>query len=346
MNKIFLPKVMTMGFSDNPSDVKIFKITDKTLEIAKNYILNDGLVAFPTETVYGLGANALSSQAIKNCYAAKGRPQDNPLIVHVHKDYDISTLVYDDKAYVKKLRDAFLPGPLTLVYKSRDKVSDLVSGGLDTLAIRVPKSEGAQRFLKYLDIPIAAPSANVSKHTSPVTADHVYGDFGDNISMILDGGRCEGGIESTVMDVTGDCPVILRKGLITAEMVKAVVGRCEYARSSSDLNKRSPGTKYRHYCPKTKTVLFECADFDGVKNLYKKSQNDGLKVLIMCREADAAHFDGLNVYSLGSTGNEMASRLYFGLHVAEEYDLLIGLKFPISDEVTLSVENRFLKAFG
>lgn len=335
-----------MTFSSNDEIVKIFKITDKTLEIARNYLLRNMLVAFPTETVYGLGANAFSDDAIRAVYEAKGRPLDNPLIVHVHKDYDISSLVYDDKEYVKKLREAFLPGPLTIVYKSKDVVSPLVSCGLHTLAIRVPSSIEAQRFLKFVDLPIAAPSANISKHTSPVTAEHVYEDFKDKIPMILDGGRCVGGIESTVLDATGDYPIILRKGLITAEMVKKVVGKCEYAGSSSDLNKRSPGTKYRHYCPKTKTVLFEKGDYEGVKKLYEEEVFKGNKPLITCVESDAENLKGLNVYSLGSNGEEMAARLYYGLHESERYDILIGIKFEVKDEIALSVENRFLKAFG
>lgn len=335
-----------MTFSSNDEIVKIFKITDKTLEIARNYLLRNMLVAFPTETVYGLGANAFSDDAIRAVYEAKGRPLDNPLIVHVHEDYDISSLVYDDKDYAKKLRKAFLPGPLTIVYKSKDTVSPLVSCGLHTLAIRVPSSKEAQRFLKYVDLPIAAPSANISKHTSPVTAEHVYEDFKDKIPMILDGGRCVGGIESTVLDATGDYPVILRKGLITAEMVEKVVGRCEYADNASELNKRSPGTKYRHYCPKTRTVLFEIGDYEGVKRLYNEEVLKGNKPLITCVESDAEKLKGLNVYSLGYTGKEMAARLYYGLHEGERYDILIGIKFQIKDEIMMSVENRFLKAFG
>ncbi len=335
-----------MTYSCSQSNIKIFKITDETLKIAKNYILNNELVAFPTETVYGLGANAFSDDAIRAVYVAKGRPLDNPLIVHVHKDYDLTELVYDDREYAKKLREAFLPGPLTIVYRSKNTVSKLVSCGLNTLAIRVPSSESAQRFLKYVNLPIAAPSANISKHTSAVTAEHVYEDFGDAIPMILDGGRCNGGIESTVLDATGEVPVILRKGLVTAEMVAEVVGKCLYAGSTSELNKRSPGTKYRHYCPRTTTVLCEKGDYESVKKLYSESLGRGEKPLVMCTKADEPYLSGLNLFSLGGSGSEMASRLYFGLHESEKYDLLIGIKFDVNDEVTLSVENRFLKAFA
>ena len=326
--------------------VKISKIDDNSLKKAKDYILADKLVAFPTETVYGLGANAFSDQAISAVYAAKGRPIDNPLIVHVHKDYDIAPLVYNDVEYVKDLKDAFLPGPLTLVYKSKETVSPLCSKDLGTLAIRVPSHEGAQRFLRAVDLPIAAPSANRSKHVSPVTAEHVLDDLGESVSLILDGGRCDGGIESTVLDVTGDTPVILRKGLITSEMIKSVVGKCEYAKDGSLLSARSPGTKYRHYCPKTVTVLFEEGDLDGALALYKKFVTEGKRPAIMAVGGVCEKLSGVFKFDLGFSGAEMAARLYYFLREAEKYDILIGIKFTPTDEIAAGVENRFLKAFG
>ncbi len=325
--------------------VNIYKIDDNSLKNAKYYVTHNMLVAFPTETVYGLGCNALSDEAVKAVYAAKGRPSDNPLIVHLPTDCSYEDYVFDNPM-AGDLRQAFLPGPLTLVYKSKNVVSPLVSCGLDTLAIRVPAHEGAQRFLRYVGIPIAAPSANVSKHVSPVTAMHVYRDFGSSIPMILDGGRCEGGIESTVLDVTGDVPVILRKGLVTAEMVKKVVGACVYAGDGSELSKRSPGTKYRHYCPKTETKLFERSQVNGALALYDDCVESGKTALIMCDSSVAKDISDKNVFDLGESGNVMANRLYYGLHEGEKYDLLIGIKFDVDDEVKLGVENRFLKAFG
>ena len=165
-------------------DSTIRKIDGYSLELAKKLISGGSLVAFPTETVYGLGANAYSDDAIKAIYDAKNRPLDNPLIVHVHKDYDITELVFDNDI-AKKIREKFCPGPITLVYNSKNKVSPLVSCGLSTLAIRIPSHESAQKFLEYVDLPIAAPSANVSKHTSPVTALHVFEDFKDiDVSIV------------------------------------------------------------------------------------------------------------------------------------------------------------------
>ncbi|MDE5548120.1 MAG: threonylcarbamoyl-AMP synthase, partial [Clostridia bacterium] len=215
------------------------------LERAKEYILQGGVVAFHTETVYGLGANAFDDEAVKSIFALKGRPADNPLIAHVHRDYDISKIVDEVPAYTEKLRKAFLPGPLTMVYPSKGKVSRYVSCGLDTLAIRVPSSETAQAFLREVDLPIAAPSANRSKHVSPVTAQHVYDDFEGEIPLILDGGACDGGIESTVLDCTGEIPVILRAGLVTREMIKSVVGACGVYEKKAGERPKSPGMAYK-----------------------------------------------------------------------------------------------------
>ena len=182
---------------------KIEKITPESLREAKNLIERGEVVAIPTETVYGLGGNAFDDNAVKKIFEVKGRPNDNPLIAHVHLDYDLLKIVDYDPPYAKKLREAFLPGPLTLVYPSKGKVSPFVSCGLDTLAVRVPAHEGAQAFLREVGIPIVAPSANLSRHVSPTSALHVYNDFAGKIPLILDGGECEGGIESTVCDCTG-----------------------------------------------------------------------------------------------------------------------------------------------
>ena len=199
---------------------EIKKITTESLKHAKKIIFSSGVVAIPTETVYGLGGNAFDDVAVKKIFEVKGRPNDNPLIAHIHSDYDLMKIIDYDPPYAKKLREAFLPGPLTLVYPSTGKVSSFVSCGLNTLAVRVPSHEGAQAFLKTVDTPIVAPSANVSKHVSPTSAKHVFEDFNGKIPLILDGGASVGGIESTVCDVTGEVPVILRPGLITKEMIE------------------------------------------------------------------------------------------------------------------------------
>lgn len=325
---------------------EVLKIDDYSLTKAKKLLNNDMLVAFPTETVYGLGANALSSDAIRKIYQAKNRPLDNPLIVHVPLDYNIDEIVYDSPL-AKRIREAFLPGPLTIVYNSKNVLSPLVSCGLETLAVRCPSLEASQQFLSFVNVPVAAPSANISKHTSPVTAKHVFEDFDGKIPLILDGGRSQGGIESTVLDLTTDKPIILRKGLISASDVKNVVGECVYAEENSELNKRSPGTKYRHYTPKVETAFFDKSSLNKAVKLYKQAEKNGKKAYFMCDGFVANELVGYNVFDLGTSGKSMASRLYFYLHESEILcDLLIGISLTCCDELVLSVNNRYLKAFA
>ena len=324
------------------------KLSPSSLALAKELIEKGELVAFPTETVYGLGALATSDDAIKKVYQVKGRPSDNPLIVHLHKDYDLSLLV--EKAYggyAEKIAKAFLPGPLTMVYKSKGTVASSLSCGLDTLAIRIPQSAEAQEFLAFVNQPIAAPSANISKHISPVTATHVYEDFNGKIPLILDGGRCVGGIESTVLDVTGEIPVILRKGLITAEMIKSVVGVCEYAEEKRVAEVKSPGMKYTHYTPNCETALFERSEVQQAINYCEEYEKLGKKVVFLTdNEMIALLPKDKNILSLGGSAEEMASNLYQLLHDGEKYDCIISFKLKIDNELMLSVNNRFSKAFG
>lgn len=327
-------------------ETRILQVDDASLAEAKKIIENDGLVAFPTETVYGLGAFACSSVAVKRIYEAKGRPSDNPLIVHVHKDYDLTSLVEITNDYAKKIAEAFLPGPLTIVYKSKGAVAPEVSCGLNTLAVRVPSSKSAQEFLRYLDMPIAAPSANISKHTSPVSAEHVYGDFKGKIPLILDGGRCSGGIESTVLDATGEFPVILRKGLVTAEMIKKVVGKCVYADEKTEGKVRSPGMKYSHYMPKTCTALFGREQIEAAKSFYKEQLSSGKRPVFMADAEIAKSLGGCELLCLGATDAEMAENLYEALHEGEKYDVIISFELKVDTEIMLGVNNRFSKAFG
>ena len=291
-------------------NTKVLTIDDKSLEFAEQIIKGGGVVAFPTETVYGLAANAFDTAAVESIFAIKGRPNDNPLIVHVHKDYDVSELVSDIPEYAKLLADAFLPGPLTMVYKSKRTVSDAVSCGGDTLAIRIPSHEGAQRFLKKVGLPIAAPSANVSKHVSPVTAEHVFDDLHGKIPLILDGGKCSGGIESTVLDCTGDVPCILRSGLVTRDMIAAVAGGCDEYVLKDGERVRSPGLKYKHYSPKCQTSLFAFQDRQLAFNLYNEKESAGVKVWLMCDSVVAAESHCKNILNLGETAGEIAANLY------------------------------------
>ena len=324
---------------------EILPLGSDLLARAKELLLAGELVAFPTETVYGLGADARSDAAVENIYRVKGRPSDNPLIVHVHKDYDLSLLVEDDRSYAAKLREAFLPGPLTLVYKSRGRVSAKVSCGLDTLAVRVPSHPSAQEFLKYVGIPVAAPSANISKHVSPVSAQHVYDDLHGKIPLILDGGACSGGIESTVCDVTGDYPVVLRQGLVSREMIESVTGKCGLYVPKAGEQVRSPGMKYKHYAPACRTCLFEADEIGKALTCFYRNRDAGMRVLILCEEAAADNFPSDSVLRLGNTAEEMAANLYALLRDAEtKADMLIAVKPHARGGVMDGVLNRLCKA--
>ncbi len=324
---------------------EILPLGSDSLARAKELLLAGELVAFPTETVYGLGADARSDAAVENIYRVKGRPSDNPLIVHVHKDYDLSLLVEDDRSYAAKLREAFLPGPLTLVYKSRGRVSAKVSCGLDTLAVRVPSHPSAQEFLKYVGIPVAAPSANISKHVSPVSAQHVYDDLHGKIPLILDGGACSGGIESTVCDVTGDYPVVLRQGLVSREMIESVTGKCGLYVPKAGEQVRSPGMKYKHYAPACRTCLFEADEIGKALTCFYRNRDAGMRVLILCEEAAADNFPSDYVLRLGNTAEEMAANLYALLRDAEtKADMLIAVKPHARGGVMDGVLNRLCKA--
>ena len=328
-------------------ETKIESITSDSLEEAKEIIQKGGVVGMPTETVYGLGGNAFDDDAVKRIFEVKGRPNDNPLIAHVHTDYDLSKIIDYDPPYAKKLRDAFLPGPLTLVYPSTDKVSPYVSCGLNTLAVRIPSHEGAQSFLRAVDIPIVAPSANLSKHVSPTSAQHVFEDFDGKIPLILDGGESEGGIESTVCDVTGEIPVILRPGLITREQIAAVVGACgEYTPDFTKEKKvKSPGLLYKHYSPRCETVLYTPSRMDEAKVHCEKALAEGKRVAVLCEDGQRGNFDGVTVLSLGTTETQMANRLYNLLREAEKVcDLLIAIEPTKQDGVMVGVLNRLRKA--
>ncbi|MCD7729388.1 MAG: threonylcarbamoyl-AMP synthase [Clostridia bacterium] len=325
---------------------QIVEINGDSLAAAKEVIESGGLVAFPTETVYGLGTDALNDMAVKEIYRVKGRPQDNPLIVHLHKNYDIEKLVYGP-AYARNLADKFLPGPLTMVYKSRGVVSPIVSCGLDTLAVRIPSHKGAQEFLRYVDLPIAAPSANISKHVSPTSAQHVFADLNGKIPYILDGGESSGGIESTVLDVTGEKPCILRSGLITREMIAEVAGDCEVFVPKEGVKVRSPGMKYKHYSPNCRTMLFSYDRIEDAKAAYIKEEISGTRVFMLCDEACAELLGVKNVLCLGKTENQIAANLYGKLREGERVaDLIIAVAPEKQDGIMAGVMNRLIKACG
>lgn len=230
----------------------------EAIDRAASIIRNGGLVAFPTETVYGLGADAMNAQAIERIFLAKGRPADNPLIVHVSDMEMLARVAINVSENTNRLIEEFWPGPLTLVLKRKSEVASAVSAGLETVAVRMPQSLIALELIRRSQTPIAAPSANLSGRPSPTRADHVARDLGGRIDMILDGRETRIGIESTVLDMTSNPPLILRPGWITREQIAEVIGDVGTAFSDEEL-KRSPGTRHRHYSPRARVVLIERA---------------------------------------------------------------------------------------
>ena len=328
-------------------DTVIKQIEEQSISLAKNILFEGGIIGMPTETVYGLGAIATMPEAVKKIFQVKGRPSDNPLIAHVHKDYDLNKLVKINHEYVYKLINNFMPGPLTLVLESKGVVcAEAVCGG-HTLAIRMPSHEGCQKLLKAVDMPIVAPSANLSKHTSPVTAIHVYNDLNGKIPLILDGGKSIGGIESTVLDVTEYPPRILRAGLVTKEMVESVVGACEIAEHKEGDKVKSPGVKYRHYRPKCETALCAFDQQKEVKKYYDEIASTGKIPYIMCASGYQKDFEGRNLLLLGNSPEEIASNLYDKLLEGERVaDVIIAISMPNERGVNRGIMNRLRKSCG
>ena len=238
----------------------------KVFELASKYINNDELVAFPTETVYGLGANALSDKAVEKIFIAKGRPQDNPLILHIGKKIDIKKYVIEINPIQQKLIDAFMPGPISIIFNKNEKVSNVACAGGKTVAIRLPENKVARNFIIACGCPIVAPSANTSKRPSPTKACHVLEDMKGKIPLIIDGGETTVGIESTVVKVENDNVIILRPGKITKEMIEAKTSAKVIEKTVSGKVIESPGMKYTHYKPKCDMIIVKT---DKIKNINK-----------------------------------------------------------------------------
>ena len=318
-------------------------------------LLREGhLVAFPTETVYGLGANALDAAAVTSIFAAKGRPADNPLIVHVWRREQLPPLC-EVTPTALRLMDAFWPGPLTLILPATAAVPREVTAGLSTVAVRMPSHPVAQALLKACDLPIAAPSANRSGKPSPTTARHVMDDMDGRIPLILDGGASEVGLESTVLDLTGPRPCILRPGSVTKSMLEAVVGPVDIAgsvlRALQEGEKAlSPGMRYRHYSPDGQVTLVEGAEQDVVaalRLLCEHARREGHRACVMCftEHRDALH--DCQPHDLGSMADpqQVAHRLFETLRRLddEHMDAIFSEVMP-PEGVGLAVMNRLGRA--
>lgn len=290
--------------------------TQKDVAEAAALIKRGELVAFPTETVYGLGGNALDADASRKIYGVKGRPSDNPLIVHLTKWQDAEKIAYTTEQ-AKRLYDAFCPGPLTMILKKRAVVPDATTGGRQTVAIRFPSHPVARALIDQAGVPIAAPSANKSKHVSPTAAAHVYEDLAGEIPMILEGGDAEVGIESTIVDLTAEEPTVLRPGAITAEEIRAVLGKGEYYRGEIK-EALAPGMKYKHYSPKVPCFL---ASRESLESALERLRKQGLRPVLITTESEAEKY--APSLSLGSTAKEAQHRIYGALREAEKYDVAV-----------------------
>lgn len=305
-------------------ETKVLSTNDEDIALAGKILANGGLVAFPTETVYGLGANALNENAVKNIYKAKGRPSDNPLIVHIANKEDIVPLVKEVTPKAQALIDAFFPGPLTIILPKSDLIGKVVSGGLDTVAVRMPINEVANKVIKAAGCPIAAPSANTSGLPSPTRAKYVIDDMSGKIEAIIDGGDCEFGVESTVITLATDIPTVLRPGAVTKEMLEGVIGEVEVANAvlhgmKDNETAASPGMKYKHYAPKARVVIVD-ADRKtyGYKSFYindervysREWEQNGYNIPLFLNDEDSVNSSKYDLfYFSGKNSSEFEQTL-------------------------------------
>ncbi len=325
-------------------ETKILSTSEYDISLAGEIIRNGGLVAFPTETVYGLGANALDENAVKKIYAAKGRPSDNPLIVHIAEKEDIVPLVKEITPAAKAVIDKFFPAPLTVILKKSEKIGNVVSGGLDTVAVRMPQNETARALIKAAGVPVAAPSANTSGLPSPTRARHVISDMSGKIDAIIDGGACGFGVESTVVSLAGDVPVILRPGAITKEMLEEVLGRVDIASAvlgelKENETAASPGMKYKHYAPKAKIIIV-----DAEKEIYEKFVNMQKNAFALCFEEDSVNIPKI---TFGSEKSDLsqANALFDALRRLDEAGAKkVYARIPQKSGVGMAVYNRLIRA--
>lgn len=355
-------------------DTKIVSMTEQNIDQAAiceagKILREGGLVAFPTETVYGLGGDALNPESSRKIYAAKGRPSDNPLIVHVCRWEDIPPIVKEVPKDARLLADAYWPGPLTMIFNKGDKIPYETTGGLDTVAIRFPSNLIAQELIKKAGGYVAAPSANRSGRPSPTVAEYCKEDLDGRIEMIIDGGEVGIGLESTIIDLTGDAPMILRPGYVTQAMLQKTLGAVEIDRTilSADSKERpkAPGMKYRHYAPKGELTIVE-GPVDKVTEYINceldKARQNGEKTGVICTEETKDFYKADCVHSAGSRQdeNEIARELFRILRRFDDEGCTVMYSESFSDKeigdssskdpsqggIGMAIMNRLMKAAG
>lgn len=316
------------------------------IDEAAECIKHGGLVVFPTETVYGLGADALNDNAVRNIFKAKGRPSDNPLIVHISDKSDVYKLASEVGDNAKKLIDRFFPGCLTVILKKSDTVGEAVTAGLDTVAVRMPSNPIANELIRKSGCFIAAPSANLSGSPSPTVARHVIDDMNGRVDYIIDGGSSEIGLESTVVDVSGEHPEILRPGKITYEELRSVVPDITINPGIlKDADKpKSPGMKYKHYSPKADVVVV-VGKKENVRRIIAEKILHDKKCGVLTYKG--GKYDGAFVINAGDDMETYASGLFYNLRVFDENKIdIVYAEFSDESGIGLAVKNRLFKSAG
>ncbi|ASJ09619.1 threonylcarbamoyl-AMP synthase [Thermococcus siculi] len=323
-------------------------VDERGIRIAARLILDGKLVAFPTETVYGLGADALNARAVKRIFEAKGRPADNPLIIHIADFDDLGKLAREIPEEAKLLAEKFWPGPLTMVLPKEEGVPDVTTGGLDTVAVRMPAHPIALALIRA-STPIAAPSANISGKPSPTLAEHVIDDFYGRIEAIIDGGETRVGVESTVIDLTSERPTLLRPGGLPLEEIEKVIGEVEIHPAVKgklvDVAK-APGMKYRHYSPNAQVIVVEGKRENvrrKIAELVREYRSRGLRVGVMATERHEAD----EFFHLGGTEEEVARNLFKALRELDRRGVDVIIAEGIEEKgLGFAVMNRLRKAAG
>ncbi|MGL5313700.1 MAG: L-threonylcarbamoyladenylate synthase [Peptostreptococcaceae bacterium] len=335
------------------SKIDINNIDKKELKKQAELLADGNTVIFPTETVYGLGANALDEDAVIKIYEAKGRPSDNPLIVHVCEKEEIYDLAENVSDKAEVVMDKFWPGPLTIILNKKSIVPYRTSGGLETVAIRMPSHPIAREIIKQSGVPIAAPSANISGRPSPTKANHVYEEMNGRVSGIVLGGDCSFGLESTVLDMTGDTPMILRPGSVTKEDLEEIIGEVavdpSLAKKEDNKKAKAPGMKYTHYAPDAEVYIVSGESnkvISEINKLVDENKSKNLKTGIMCLERNKEKYNG-EVISLGNTLDEVGSNLFDVLREMDKrnIDIVYSEEFP-NTGVGQAIMNRLLKSAG
>lgn len=343
-------EILSIAADERPESVR------QKLSHAGNIIKNGGLVAFPTETVYGLGGDALNPESARKIYAAKGRPSDNPLIVHIADMEALDAIVKKIPETARQLARVFWPGPLTMIMEKTDLVPAQTTGGLDTVAVRMPKHQAALDFIRASGGYVAAPSANLSGKPSPTTAKYVLQDMAGRIELILDADGAEIGLESTIVDLTGEVPVILRPGYITQEMLSRIVGETEMDVALLDGDSpqapRAPGMKYRHYAPKGELALVEGkpeAVVQYINEQARRHRGENKRTGVIGTAERIACYHADSVKNAGSRGEPLAAARQLYTFLREFDDEEVAYIYSEAFEGTgigQALMNRLLKAAG